>query len=159
VLCIPNIHSQVTNSNGEQTVLACPSAVQLAFSRPPPEAIGAFEPVTVAYGVRINEAELPSKLIPGGTGTASDVVHANIHSCFNSAGACTPFIADTPGLATHTNADKADLDPTGAASFAAEVVLGPGTYTIIAHIRFRILDDDVASPLRGCAGGRDCLKT
>ena len=65
------------------------------------------------------------------------VPHANIHSCPTSAGACTPFVANSPGLSTHTAAEKLVLDAHGdTMEFKSDVELTPGEYTIIAHYRF-----------------------
>jgi hypothetical protein len=65
-----------------------------------------------------------------------DVPHANIHSCIASRGACTPFVANTPGLATHTAAQTANFSQTGLVTFDSKVKLPKEQYTIIAHIRF-----------------------
>jgi hypothetical protein len=65
-----------------------------------------------------------------------DIPHANIHSCIASRGACTPFVANTPGLATHTAAQTANFSQTGLVTFDTKVKLPKGQYKIIAHIRF-----------------------
>ena len=50
---------------------------------------------------------------------------------------CTPSIANTPGLATHTNAEKSNVNPRGEAEFTSKISqLPPGEYTVIAHVRF-----------------------
>jgi hypothetical protein len=56
-------------------------------------------------------------------GTKGHVNHANIHSCIASRGVCSPFVANTPGLATHTKALTSDLAGDGTAVFDSEVSL------------------------------------
>jgi len=58
-----------------------------------------------------------------------------VHSCIASHGACTPFVSDTPGLATHTSAHKGNFSD-GSVTFASTVKLPEDQYTIIAHVRF-----------------------
>ena len=55
--------------------------------------------------------------------TKGHVNHANIHSCIASRGVCSPFVSNTPGLATHTKAMDSDLDANGTAVFNTEVSL------------------------------------
>merc|ERR1711865_527334 len=67
--------------------------------------------------------------------------HVNIHSCVSSIGACTPFVANTPGLATHTAAIKRNLTEThtpGRWSMdeTIDITLEKGSYMVIAHVRF-----------------------
>uniref|UniRef100_A0A0G4FXK8 Reverse transcriptase Ty1/copia-type domain-containing protein n=1 Tax=Chromera velia CCMP2878 TaxID=1169474 RepID=A0A0G4FXK8_9ALVE len=57
----------------------------------------------------------------------------------------TPFVSNTPGLATHTAALTGDL--TGSASamtatFTSDVQLEAGSYTVIAHVRYYSPDTD-----------------
>lgn len=85
------------------------------------------------------------------------VFHPPLAASFSRIGTCTPFVEDTPGLSTHTSADTALLDADGYAAFSADLELEAGLYTIIAHLRFYTLDDDVPSPVGGCEG-KDCLK-
>jgi len=62
--------------------------------------------------------------------------HVNVHSCLQTSGACTPFIANTPGLATHTPAQKSSFDGNGRANFTMDVALDAHRYMIIGHARF-----------------------
>merc|ERR1712195_241030 len=67
--------------------------------------------------------------------------HVNIHSCNADAGACTPFVKNTPGLSTHTAAIKRNLTTThtpGRWSMdeTLNVNLPKGSYMMIAHVRF-----------------------
>lgn len=66
-----------------------------------------------------------------------DIAHANIHSCIASRGACTPFVANTTGLSTHTAALKGNFNENGLITFDSSVKLPKEQYTIIAHVRFR----------------------
>jgi len=67
--------------------------------------------------------------------------HVNIHSCLSKIGACTPFIKNTPGLSTHTEAVKRDITTTTtpgrwSLSEKMQVTLDAGSYMAIAHVRF-----------------------
>lgn len=81
---------------------------------------------------------------PGLTVKENDVPHANIHSCLANRGACTPFVANSPGLATHTAAIKETLelddDGTYGQYFETKVNLKHDQYTIIAHTRLFVLE-------------------
>jgi len=150
-----------SSSEGKREMAACPPAVALAFSAPLPEDMEATTSYPVRYSLALDRARVP--LLPSESTTLGggvfDVHHANIHSCFANVGACTPFVADTPGLSTHTAAGAADLDRAGAADFADEIALEPGTYTIIAHVRFSTVDDTLegGDPYTACGGG-PCTK-
>jgi hypothetical protein len=56
------------------------------------------------------------------------VPHANLHSCRSEMGTCTPNVAKTPGLVTHSAALKADLSLSGS-SLAAEFTSDLGLET------------------------------
>jgi len=69
------------------------------------------------------------------------IPHVNIHSCVSSIGACTPFISNTPGLATHTSAHKRNITETHTPGRwcmdeTIDVTLDKGSYMMIAHVRF-----------------------
>lgn len=63
------------------------------------------------------------------------ILHANVHSCRQESGMCTPLVAATPGLVTHTTAKTATLAQ-NFTSFAADVILTSGRWTVICHVRF-----------------------
>ena len=65
-----------------------------------------------------------------------DIPHANLHSCVRAVGFCTPFVADQPGLATHTEALSTEIGAGGNVTLRSEFSLDPGAYTIIAHARW-----------------------
>ena len=74
--------------------------------------------------------------------------HSNLHSCNANIGFCTPLVSNTPGLSTHSSALKDDfradssLGPTWVnVTFAGDLVLDAGGYTIIAHVRFYAYED------------------
>jgi len=66
----------------------------------------------------------------------ADIPHANLHSCLRNNIFCTPFVANTPTLATHAPALKGTLDHNGNAYFENENKLAANQYTIIAHGRW-----------------------
>jgi hypothetical protein len=92
----------------------------------PPTQLAADTPYEVRYTMEVPSMRSPEALIP----------HANIHSCVRTVGFCSPFVSDTPGLATHTEANEGEELKSGRASFLSTVVLGEGQYTIIVHARW-----------------------
>lgn len=64
------------------------------------------------------------------------VAHANIHSCLRNNIFCTPFVANTPNLATHSPALTGFFDDAGNSSFYNHVALAPNQYTVICHGRW-----------------------
>ena len=66
-----------------------------------------------------------------------DVAHANIHSCLQSVGYCSPFVANQPGLSTHSPQARCQLGEDGACTVTTVVYLTEvSTYTAIAHARW-----------------------
>mmetsp|Transcript_9552 Transcript_9552/g.28277 ORF Transcript_9552/g.28277 Transcript_9552/m.28277 type:complete len:832 (+) Transcript_9552:40-2535(+) len=67
-----------------------------------------------------------------------DVTHANVHACQRKVGFCTPFVEETPGLATHTPAQAANVQPIPGGGHVINIEnvasLEAGQYTIIAHV-------------------------
>ena len=101
-----------------------------------------------AYMQFANLAELPATMnsgqeytvtysahVPAGRDPAGPIPHANVHSCLRDVGFCTPFVANQPGLATHSAALQSTLSQ-GTASFTSAVRLDPGQYTVIIHGRW-----------------------
>jgi len=85
----------------------------------------------------------PTEVTDGSEKYAFDFVHSNIHSCVRSVGFCTPFISNTPGLATHAPADKGLIEDTAeypkakrSREFKNDFFLDVGGYTMIAHVRW-----------------------
>eukprot|EP00873_Tetraselmis_striata_P044856 jgi/Tetstr1/465120/TSEL_009843.t1 len=146
-----------TNSAGEEDLAACPLSILLQFDTALPQQLEEGRGYEVEYSLMIDTSKVPVVAMTPPGGMPAEITHANIHSCFSRIGTCTPFVEDTPGLSTHTSADTALLDADGYAAFSADLELEAGLYTIIAHLRFYTLDDDVPSPVGGCEG-KDCLK-
>jgi hypothetical protein len=70
-----------------------------------------------------------------------ELPHCNVHSCLRHVGFCTPFVKNSPGLATHSpQLDHVVLDGSGHARAKSSISLGSGEYTIIAHVRWFDLD-------------------
>ena len=61
------------------------------------------------------------------------VPHANLHSCLRNNIFCTPFVANTPTLATHAPALSGTLNANGDADFENLNQLAANQYTIIAQ--------------------------
>ena len=113
-------------------IVHCPPGFELDWIKAPPKQLVQEEEYDVSYRVKIGNWLDRLEAIQG-----FDISHANIHSCFASVKECTPSIADTPGLATHTNAQKVNVDQRGEADFTSVISeLPPGEYTVIAHVRF-----------------------
>ena len=74
--------------------------------------------------------------VPTTTASQLTVPHANLHSCLRNNIFCTPFVANTPNLATHAPALSGQLDANGDATFTNTNQLAANQYTIIAHGRW-----------------------
>lgn len=113
------------------TLTACPPAVRLEWTRPPPETMLERVPESVSYRVELD----PS------LGVAS-VVHANVHSCdFEIGSSCSPQVRENGDLVTHTEAQEGDLLPAAdgaadAAEFVSDLTLLAGRWIVIAHVRY-----------------------
>jgi hypothetical protein len=84
----------------------CPPRVSLRWLDPPPKHMTDSSSPDGQYTVRYELSlrgehlrDLSRQPLHAGETTVWDVPHANAHSCFAAAGACTPFVADTPGTA------------------------------------------------------------
>ena len=127
----------------------CPPEISIQWDRAPPKRMHVGEDYEVEYTLKIG-ADLRKAIVKQDN---VHLPHANIHSCFPTAGTCTPFIQNTPGLATHTAELEADLDADGTARFKSVINLPENRYTIIAHIRLFV-------PSASCPAGAsspDCL--
>jgi hypothetical protein len=94
-----------------------------------------------------SDVTVPSKLIlPASINVTTplfkahnlEVDHTNIHACLTKGGFCSPFVAQSPGLVTHTEALKGGKDDD--VNFA--VKLEEGTWTFITHYRI-FVDDNI----------------
>ena len=88
-------------SPGERSPTEVPcDIVDFSFVSAPPATWEERETQVVEYRFTIsNEHVVPMTVNRGGK---YHIVHTNLHSCFSSAGVCTPFVSNTPGLSTHT---------------------------------------------------------
>ena len=113
-------------------IVHCPPGFELEWTKAPPRRLFQDEDYDVSYRVKIGDRLDQLEAVQG-----FDIAHSNIHSCFASVEECTPSIADTPGLATHTGAEKGNVNRRGEADFTSKISqLPPGEYTVIAHVRF-----------------------
>ena len=76
-----------------------------------------------------------SATVPATLSPSASIPHANIHSCVRTVGFCTPFVSNTPGLATHSTALTGVIS-NDEVSFTSDVSLDAGQYTMIAHVRW-----------------------
>jgi len=131
----------------------CPDGLDIKFTKLIPEVVyeqQTYETVfefTVDSSKGFNVVKQKNK-----NGLEVDIPHANIHSCLAKVGFCTPFVGNTPGLATHTEALYGDFSEDGFAVFSNDVSLTAESYTIIAHGRVFVNDGntkyDVAAAYR-----------
>jgi len=118
----------VTPVNGSAAREDC-SGAEVIYEVPPPADMMQGSTYEVRYQMVVPSTRSPTGTIP----------HANIHSCDRNVGFCTPFVANTPGLSTHSAALQGTLTSHGTdetTTFASQVLLDAGQYTIIAHCRW-----------------------
>lgn len=105
-----------------------------------PENMVADVEYPVEYKLSINTTIYPLERVSARKGKkAHDLPHTNLHSCYQTGMACTPFVTHTPGLSTHTPAIYGNLskeDDCLVQTFKTRVKLPMQRYTIIAHSRF-----------------------
>ena len=106
------------------------AGANLAFETTLPSDMEEGQTYSASYSMTVPSARCPSDSVP----------HANVHSCRRTVGFCTPFVSNTPGLATHTASRsgtlKVDSNSDHTASFESQVKLDAGGYTMIAHGRW-----------------------
>ena len=85
----------------------------------------AFEISSIYYRIVVHPRP------PGGL-----LQHVNIHSCEAQVGFCSPFVSNTPGLATHTKRLNVTLDADGVADVVSDVQLADGQYTVMVHAQW-----------------------
>ena len=135
----PEMRAQIVN---------CPPGFEFTWIEAPPKQLtSGGNDFDVSYRVHIGDRLGDLKSIQG-----FEVSHANVHSCYASVEECTPSIAATPGLATHTPAQKDNVNFDGDVEFTSEFPdLPPGEYTVIAHVRF-FLDSEPGRESNGGTG-------
>lgn len=129
----------------------CEDGIRIDWLSALPEELQAKQEYRLSYTLRVNSGSVPFDAVAVADGSRYHVTHSNIHSCWVDAGACTPFVQNSPGLATHTpelNANFTELlerDRLGfthSATFDAQIRLHEAAaYTIIAHVRFFVRDE------------------
>ena len=129
-VCWRTTYSAPADGVGVTQMFPCPAALKSAWVVSPPERMVHMQEYRVSYSLTVDPNEYT--VVHQG----SHVPHSNIHSCITETGACTPFVANTPGLSTHTQAQKGSLDSAGQITFSTDVELVAGRYTVIAHSRF-----------------------
>lgn len=142
-VCWKTVYSGPDDSTGVTTMAQCPEGIAVSWETQIPDEMFANTAYPVTYRFSVDEAKFP--VYKKGKNEKNHVPHANIHSCIASRGACTPFVANSPGLATHTPAIVGDLEQGGVVDFVSDVKLTPEVYTIIAHVRFYTDNDRDAS--------------
>lgn len=125
-----------TTTSVREELTACPQGLDISFDEEVPTVMHERELYSTTYTLDA------SFLAPWGGPTSQSgytVPHANIHSCPSKIGYCTPFIANNPNLATHTEALKyANVNSDGKYTFVtSDLTLAAEdyAYSIIAHGR------------------------
>ena len=145
-VCWKTIYADAGDSVGVTKMSECSDDVAALYDKPPPTEMFEGEGYDVTFSLRLNtsvwEPCAPGATCSGDkkffvkTGEKEEhVPHANVHSCIASRGACTPFVANTPGLSTHTPASSGQVESDGTSVHEGNVDLDEDTYIIIAHIR------------------------
>mmetsp|Transcript_55624 Transcript_55624/g.132077 ORF Transcript_55624/g.132077 Transcript_55624/m.132077 type:complete len:580 (+) Transcript_55624:141-1880(+) len=132
-VCWRTVYASATDKTGVTTMAECPMTITVNWDTKPPVEMYQGTSYPVQYALKIAPESHKVTLAAKKTTTIS---HANIHSCIASRGACTPFVANSPGLATHTAELTGNFDANGLATFTSDMLLTPEVYTIIAHVRF-----------------------
>ena len=115
-------------------LLAVPDGIRLSLTVPDTVYAGEPTPAIVEFKLKASLAvdiiaQQSNYMLP----------HINIHSCFASIGACTPFIKNNPELSTHTPAVSRNLTTSVTSSGdwtlteSIEITLDEGSYMIIGH--------------------------
>jgi len=147
-VCWFTTYGSADDKTGTTKMSACPSDISVSWETPLPAEMTEYQTYEAKYKIHVadmNKYQIVPKLHKD-SGKLNDVPHANIHSCIASRGACTPFVANTPGLATHTPAVVGNVAADGTETFLSEVKLTREQYTIIAHVRFFTPNADPALP-------------
>ena len=126
----------------------CPSDMKIEFTETLPDLMRVGSVYYTNYRFHVDEKGISPQMVKG---VQYDIPHANIHSCFSRVGFCTPFVKNTPSLATHTEAIVSNMTASTYTDFRSSVLLSDATsYTIIAH--GRVIKDkikyDVANAIR-----------
>ena len=115
-VCWKTVYGDEADKTGVTTMSPCPAEIMVTWDTPLPKEMFAMEEYVVDYSISVD----PEAFDVVKTGS-NHVPHANIHSCVASKGACTPFVSNSPGLATHTEALVGTMDEQGHESFGSTV--------------------------------------
>jgi len=142
-VCWKTTYAAADDSTGVTKMSECDDAkVKVSWVTSPPDKMFELTDYPVKWMVST----------PGFNVSQNDVPHANVHSCIANRGACTPFVANSPGLATHTSALTSTLEEDDAgirmSYFETTVNLKNDQYTIIAHTRIHVNEDGQPKPPR-----------
>jgi len=140
-VCWKTTYTDTEDKTGVTTMTECPDGIQETWTKPLPENMFAMTEYKVEYQLKLDRDRFGHT--PQGD---HDIPHANIHSCIASRGACTPFVSNSPGLATHTEEQIGDFSDDETVSFVSKVQLTEEQYTIIAHVRFFAAPEDSSRP-------------
>mmetsp|Transcript_21268 Transcript_21268/g.49295 ORF Transcript_21268/g.49295 Transcript_21268/m.49295 type:complete len:570 (+) Transcript_21268:217-1926(+) len=137
-VCWFTVYGSADDTVGVTKMKPCPPEIKVTWDTPLPEEMTEFVDYEAKYKLSVSDqAKYPIiKKQDKKSGSMNHVPHANIHSCIASRGACTPFVANSPGLATHTPAVMGNVAADGTQVFSSDVQLTRDQYTIIAHVRF-----------------------
>merc|ERR1711865_703844 len=134
-----------TTTDGTSKLLkSCPgdTTIKIINSVLPEGVLDSTADYHVKYRVVVDECAMGIPDVKTTKTGAFEVPHANLHSCRRHVGACTPFVANTPGLATHSPSAVGNLTKMARRSnckYAAEFVsilhLEPAQYTVLLHGR------------------------
>ncbi len=128
---------------------ACPSDLKIEFTNPLPSEMRVGTTYYTNYRFYVDENSITPQIIKN---VQYEIPHANVHSCFSRVGFCTPFVTNTPSLATHTEAILSNMTSSTYTDFKSSVSLSdPNSYTIIAHGRVimnNTIKYDVANAIR-----------
>lgn len=105
------------SQDGDKKEMSCPEGTTITMDTEKPVDLKDGEEVNMEYTLVVK----PEKLTPTMSSTVlvlnggHHIPHANIHSCVTGTdeGPCTPFISNTPGLATHSSALKSNFTEDG----------------------------------------------
>jgi hypothetical protein len=107
-VCWRTVYNDDADKTGVTTMAECPASIVETWDTPLPPKMEALQKYGVVYSLHVDLSKFD--VVKQGS---RHVPHANIHSCIAAKGACTPFVSNSPGLATHTEALTADLDANG----------------------------------------------
>ena len=120
--------------------IACDGIVELKYVEAPPASWSGDTSPTIKYEFTVLNGDVVPTAVTGLQGELYHIVHTNLHSCYSNAGACTPFVKNTPGLSTHTPEKQVNLTGSGTGMYGSVSTTGfglePGRYNVIAHVRW-----------------------